>query len=205
MNKENKKLESPKEKKNSGKRLPSRRLIKFFVYAFVLLILLGAGYYGAKKLSKINLEKKSAMVARSLEDCSELVTMKYRYSDIVSIKKGNAFSKSYSIVRYSGIIRAGIRSVDFIEFKVSGKVLEVILPEVEILGNEFSSLDVFDEQKSIFIPISTQEIFDELEESRKAAEQQAVEEGLMAETRLHTERVIKAVMMSAGFDNVIFY
>ena len=48
----NKKIEkSPKEKKNSGKRLPSRRLIKFFVYAFVLLILLGAGYYGAEKLS----------------------------------------------------------------------------------------------------------------------------------------------------------
>lgn len=194
-------------KKAEGRKINwfSKTKIRLYLICAAVLVLFGAGFFTAKKITKVSVERKNAMVSRQLENCSELVTLKYRYSEIVSIKKSKALSKSYSIVRYSGVIRAGISNIDFIDFRIKDNVLEMILPDVEILGNDISSLEVFDEQKSMFVPISTQEIFDEIEDSRKAAEEKAMEEGLLSEARLQTERVIRAVFISAGFDNVIFY
>lgn len=180
------------------------RVVTIIILAGIFLI---GGNYLWKKWTQVTIERKNALVERSLISCSELVTVKYKYSDIVTIKKSNIFSKSYSIIRYSGIIRAGIENIEYTEFKLSpdGKSVEIILPDVTILGNELVEQSVFDEQQSIFVPIRTQEIFDEIETSRELMEETAISEGLLREARIQAENLVRTVLLSAGFESVVVW
>ena len=144
------------------------------------------------------------MVEKQLSLCQELVTAKYRYSDIVVIKKSMGFSKSYSIVKFTGLLRAGIADITDVAFTVSddGKSVSLKIPAAEILGNELVSQEVFDEKQSIFVPITTQEVFDEIETARRQAAQNLVSDGVLSEARNYAVRIITQFMYSAGFETV---
>ena len=188
-------------------RAPVRRLLLKIVLAALLLCALGAGaYFGAKKISAVKLAKKYMRIERQLVLCRELVTVKLRYSEIVSIKKSGALgvAKSYSIVKYSGIARAGIADVSKITATVSkdGKSVSLTLPKSELLGNEIASQEVFDEKRSIFVPITMKEIFDGIEESRASAAERLVSEGLLEDADAQAQTVLRASMTALGFENV---
>ena len=95
MEKENLSVEAEKTNAQSvGKKIikiaqaPVRLLLLKIVLAAVLLCALGAGaYFGWKKITEIKLAKKYMRIERQLVLCRELVTVKLRYSEIVSIKK----------------------------------------------------------------------------------------------------------------------
>ena len=188
-------------------RAPVRRLLLKIVLAALLLCALGAGaYFGAKKISAVKLAKKYMRIERQLVLCRELVTVKLRYSEIVSIKKSGALgvAKSYSIVKYSGIARAGIADVSKITATVSkdGKSVSLTLPKSELLGNEIASQEVFDEKRSIFVPITMKEIFDGIEGSRASAAERLVSEGLLEDADAQAQTVLRASMTALGFENV---
>ena len=92
--------------------VPVRRLLLKIIFAALLLGALGVGaYFGRKKITEVKLAKKYMRIERQLVLCRELVTVKLRYSEIVSIKKRSALgvAKSYSIVKYSGVARGYCR------------------------------------------------------------------------------------------------
>ena len=140
-----------------------------------------------------------------LSYCQELVTIKYRYSDILSIKKSLGFSKSYSFIKYSGIIRIGIPDLSLCDIEVTneGKTLNIKLPDVEILGNDITSQEVFDESHSLFVPVSLDEAFAEIQRAKDNTLEELVDEGIMKEARENAKKVIQQIMMSAGFEEVI--
>ena len=187
--------------------VPVRRLLLKIILAALLLCALGAGaYFGRKKITEIKLTKKYMRIERQLVLCRELVTVKLRYSEIVSIKKRSALgvAKSYSIVKYSGVARAGIADVSKIAATVSkdGKSVSISLPKSELLGNEIASQEIFDEKRSIFVPITMKEIFDGIEESRASAAERLVAEGLLDDADAQAKAVILASMSALGFENV---
>ena len=187
--------------------VPVRRLLLKIILAALLLCALGAGaYFGRKKITEIKLAKKYMRIERQLVLCRELVTVKLRYSEIVSIKKSGALgvAKSYSIVKYSGVARAGIADVSKIAATVSkdGKSVSISLPKSELLGNEIASQEIFDEKRSIFVPITMKEIFDGIEESRASAAERLVAEGLLDDADTQAKAVILASMSALGFENV---
>lgn len=155
----------------------------------------------------LNPEKEvhEAMVTQQLLSVKELIVQKYRYSDIITMKKSLVFSKSYSIVKISGIIRAGISDVSKIEFKISddGKSISLKIPAAEILGNDITEQSVFDEHLSIFVPITTQEIFDEIDHVRTAIEDEAVGDGLLKEADNDARKSIMQMMYALGFEKVL--
>ena len=130
--------------------------------------------------------------------------MKFQYSDIVSLKKSMGFSKSYSIVKYSGIIRVGIENLLATDARITkdGKEVRIKLPPVTILGNDITKQEVFDEKQSIFVPITTQEIFEEIENAKIQMEQDMIAEGMIEEAKKYTEKVIEQFLYSAGFEKV---
>ena len=140
-----------------------------------------------------------------LSYCQELVTIKYRYSDILSIKKSLGFSKSYSFIKYSGIIRIGIPDLSLCDIEVTneGKTLNIKLPDVEILGNDITSQEVFDESHSLFVPVSLDEAFAEIQRAKDKTLEELVNEGIKKEARENAKKVIQQIMMSAGFEEVI--
>ncbi|MBM7023769.1 DUF4230 domain-containing protein [Treponema sp. Marseille-Q4523] len=187
--------------------VPVRRLLLKIIFAALLLCVLGAGaYFGRKKITEIKLTKKYMRIERQLVLCRELVTVKLRYSEIVSIKKSGALgvAKSYSIVKYSGVARAGIADVSKIAATVSkdGKSVSISLPKSELLGNEIASQEIFDEKRSIFVPITMKEIFDGIEESRASAAERLVAEGLLDDADVQARAVLRASMTALGFENV---
>ena len=196
-----------KKKNRSADKILSKLAKIFFITLIVLVVLVcfAAGFrYGWKRLTGAKKDTGISMVEKQLSLCQELVTAKYRYSDIVVIKKSMGFSKSYSIVKFTGLLRAGIADITDVAFTVSddGKSVSLKIPAAEILGNELVSQEVFDEKQSIFVPITTQEVFDEIETARRQAAQNLVSDGVLSEARNYAVRIITQFMYSAGFETV---
>ena len=187
-------------------RLLTKILLRIFTILIIAAIVLAGGYIGLKKFTQVRQESKYALIERQLSFCQELITAKYRYSDIITLKKSAGFSKSYSIIKYRGIIRAGIADVTDISYDVSlnGKKIILKMPDAEILGNEISGQEVFDEKQSIFVPITTQEIFDEIESARKQAAEDMIADGILNDANLYAENIVRQFMLSIGFEEVLF-
>ena len=179
-------------------------ITRIIVIILLVLLLLCGGYFAFKRFEVVKTETKLAMVDRQLSYCQELVTAKFRYSDIITLKKSAGFSKSYSIIKYTGIIRAGLADITDVSYSVSldGKTITLSVPQAEILGNEIVSQSVFDEKQSIFIPISTQEIFNEIDKAKDEAVEEMIAEGVLEEAREYAIRIITQFMLALGFEEV---
>lgn len=192
--------------KNNRNKNPFLTKLAVRIVTIVLLavIFMFVGTIAVKKITKVNYESKFTLVNQQLSYCQELITMKFQYSDIVSLKKSMGFSKSYSIVKYSGIIRVGIENLLATDARITkdGKEVRIKLPPVTILGNEITKQEVFDEKQSIFVPITTQEIFEEIENAKIQMEQDMIAEGMIEEAKKYTEKVIEQFLHSAGFEKV---
>lgn len=183
------------------------KIIVRLVWIIILLaIFAGASYFAIKKLTKVEKESKFAMIDKQLSYCQELVTAKYRYSDIVTIKKTSGFAKSYSIIKYTGLLRVGIADFTDISYNLSldGKTVKIKLPEAEILGNDIVKQEVFDEKDSIFVPISTQEIFDEIDNARFQTQEDMLAEGILEDAELYAQQIIRQFLLSLGFEKIVF-
>ena len=201
---EEKKEKTAKKESSRKMGLGSRIILRFVTILFIALVLLVGAYFGFKRFGVVRTETKLALVDRQLSFCQELVTAKYRYSDIITLKKTSGFAKSYSIIKYTGLIRAGISDITDVSYSVSldGKTITLTVPAAEILGNEIVSQGVFDEKQSIWVPISTQEVFDEIDKAKAAALEDMLAEGVLEEARDYAVRVITQFMLALGFEDV---
>ena len=206
---EEKKSEKIKKERKQRNVMVHPLLTKITVRIVFVLILAGlfcgGGFFAFKRISKVTLSTKHAMVEQQLSYCQELVTAKYRYSDIITLKKSAGFSKSYSIIKYTGLLRVGIADFTDISFKISnnGKALILHVPQAEVLGNDLVRQEVFDEKQSIFVPISTQEIFNEIDDARRTTAEEMLADGdLLNEARDYAVKILIQFLMPMGFDEV---
>ena len=173
-----------------------------------ILILVAAILFGAKiagdKLFQARVQNRRASVERELAECAELVLYKMRYSDIITIKKKGAISKAFSIVRYSGVLRAGIENIRDSEIIISdgGRKLLVKIPPCVLLGNDIASQEVFDEQQRLFTRIGTQEIFDQIEIAKREAADEILADGLLDDADARAKQVVSALLKPLGFESV---
>ncbi|MCR5290283.1 MAG: DUF4230 domain-containing protein, partial [Treponema sp.] len=158
------------------------------------------------KLNDVSIEKQYMTIEQQLQYCQELTTIKKQYSNIVSIKKQAALglAKSYSIVKYTGIIRVGIEDITAASIMIHDDktTITITIPPPVILGNDLSSLEVFDEKQSIFVPIQTQEIFSEIQSSRQQTVTSLIDQGLLSEAQDVTRTVIQTILFAAGYKTV---
>lgn len=180
-------------------------LTRLIIILFLLTVLLGCGYYVFTKKATPTVEKSYVLVMDQLSLCQELTTLKYRYSDVVSIKKSLGLSKSYSIIKYQGIIRVGIEDLSECDFEIynEGKALRIKLPDVVVLGNDITEQEVFDESHSIFIPITLDEVFNEIMHSKESTLEDMIADGLLTDARENAKKTIQQMMLAAGFEEVI--
>lgn len=161
---EGKERRSREPKRSQKKSFLSRLFTKIFLWLLLVAVILVAGCFLWQKISQVQVEKKYALVTQELQRCSELTTVKISYSDIVTLKKTAVLgmAKSYSIVKFSGVIRCGIENLGNCRMYIDegGKGIVLRMPPATVLGNDIQEISVFDEQQSIFVPISTQELLD---------------------------------------------
>ncbi|MCQ2593198.1 MAG: DUF4230 domain-containing protein [Treponema sp.] len=209
---------SPKKTVRSGRPFAGI-LTRIIIILILLMVLLAGGYYALNRfMAPPKAEAKSVVIQDQLMFCQEFVSLKYHYSDIVSVKKSAKIgpSKSYSIIKYSGIIRVGIDDLTEADYEViemmdgldvseKKQKLKIKLPEVKVLGNEIVSQEVFDEQHSIFVPITLEEVFTEIERSREEALEELISEGILEEAANSSKRFIRQFFLNAGFAEVEVY
>ena len=205
VEKKEKQEKTQKKVKGQGSSLAAKIILRLVTICSIVLILLAAGYFGFKRFASVKSENKIALVDRQLSFCQELVTAKYRYSDIITLKKTSGWAKSYSIIKYTGLIRAGLADITDVSYNLSidGKTITLSIPQAEILGNEIVSQVVFDEKQSIWVPISTQDVFDEIAKAKDEAVEDMVAEGILDEARDYAIRIITQFMLALGFEDVI--
>ena len=188
----------------------TKSICKILTKIILILALITALFFGGKfswqKLGEIKTEKSSAIVFRELEKCAELVTAKNTYSDIISIKKTRiaGFAKTFSIIKYTGVIRGGIKDISKAQVKISerGKKVKVLLPKMEVLSNDISSIEVFDESKSIFVSISVKEIMEEIRLNQETASTEILETGFLREAENHAAKIFESILYASGFKEV---
>ena len=188
----------------------TKSICKILTRIILILALITALFFGGKfswkKLGEIKTEKSSAIVFRELEKCAELVTAKNTYSDIISIKKTRiaGFAKSFSIIKYTGVIRGGIKDISQAQVKIydRGRKVKVLLPKMEILSNDISSIEVFDEGKSIFVSISVKEIMEEIRFNQEAASAEILGTGFLSEAESHAVKIFESILYASGFKEV---
>ena len=187
-------------------RLLNKVLFKVLLILILAGLLILGGRYGWRKLGEIKTEKSSAIVFRELVRCSELVTVKNSYSDIISIKKTRiaGFAKTFSIIKYTGSIRGGIADISKAKISVSerGKRVNVILPAVEVLSNDISNIEVFDESKSIFVSISLKDVMNEIRFNQESSSAEILETGFLEEAEKQAVKIVESVLSAAGFEEV---
>ena len=181
-------------------------IIKIIFWIVLICTISLGGYFFLKKMTVVKTEKLHATVSKTLEQSAELCLYKMNYTDIITIKKRGAMglAKSYSIVKYSCIIRAGIKNIDDITFSISEdlKSIEIFIPPAELLGNDITTQTVFDESQNIFVPIRIQEIFDEIEIAKDDAAKELLAEGFLDDADKRAQDYIKQLMYALGFNSV---
>lgn len=213
-------MESEKQKENSeGKARASRKLRnpksskkksffhrffkKLFLWLLLIAIILVALLFLWQKLSKVEIEKKYALVSQELQYCSELTTVKINYSDIVTLKKSAVMgiAKSYSIVKFSGVIRCGIENLGESRMYIDedGKGITLRIPAAKVLGNDIQEISVFDEQQSIFVPITTQEVLEQVELAREETLKKTLDSGILAESEQQARALLTTILSNMGF------
>lgn len=189
-----------------SKKIVIKILLKIFFCILVITTVFFSAKFTIKKLKSTNIEKKTILASAELIKCRELVTVKTLYTDVITLRKTRiaGLARSFAIVRYTGTLRAGISDIENAQISVleNGKKVTVQLPPVEVLGNDISKIEVFDEVKNIFVSVSAQEIVDEINVSRKLTADDLIANGLLEEAKKQSILTIENMLYSLGFKKV---
>ncbi len=180
-----------------------RRAAALTVAAGLLAVLFfGAGFFAGGKRTEHPPALDAVVVQNRMEQVSQLATAKYYYTNMGQFEQHGEFygvklpfSTKRFIVSYDGNIQAGIRLRDA-AIEISETQLTVTLPAAEILSHEMDedSLQVFDETRSIFNPITIEDYNGFLADQKDAMEAKAIANGLLDDARTNAGAVLEPLL-----------
>lgn len=181
------------------------KLIIILALVIILSFMLFSGYvYIRERVSESRFQAKSAMVSRELVQCAELATVKVIYKDIATPKNNKIIGKSYKIIKFTGVARAGIDDISKIQTVISPDLntISITMPTCTLLSNDISSFELFDEFNHLLAPIETEEILKKIEEARDETGETLINEGLINEANNHAKSLLNQVFTAMGFTYV---
>lgn len=180
--------------------------LKFFAILFVASAIAIFAYYGWKRFTKEQIEKKYSTISSQILQVAELTAIKYTYNDVVSIKKSAAagMSRAYSIVKYTGVIRVGIRDLSSVGINLSsdGKSVTVRVPRSELLENSLLNQEVFDEKDGVFVSVKTGEVMEEIKHAMEAQMVKVKDSGIVQDADKRVKSLLESMLRGAGYENV---
>lgn len=158
-------------------------------------------FYAGTRFANSNSEPKitATGLTQQLQEIEELATMSYNYTKVGKFSNNLKFNgwdipltqKSF-LITYDGKLKAGIK-MDKIDVAVENNSIIISIPEIEILSNEIdeSSVEVYDETKNVFNPISVTDYTAFAEKQKETAAEEAIENGILSEAATKTQSTIK--------------
>lgn len=155
--------------------------------------------------------KDNTTVLNTITKVIELNTVKYNYSNVITVQKDKSFknikipftNKSF-IIKYNGIIKGGIESQDINIVKNTGNEISIEIDKCRILDHyiDDENIYVYDASNSIFNKLEAQEVLDELNFSKKEYEQKIINEGFMEEIKNITKISLVNMLENIGYQEI---
>nr|WP_275951927.1 DUF4230 domain-containing protein [Intestinimonas butyriciproducens] len=128
-------------------------------------------------------------MGQQLQTVQELVSVEYHYTNMGKFENQVdfygwkvPFTTKRFLVSYDGLIKAGVDlSGATVEVDEVQKSVTITLPESRILSHEIpeDSIQVFDETRNIFNPITIEDYTGFTRDQKAEVEQRAIDEGLL--------------------------
>lgn len=143
------------------------------------------------------------LVKERIMKCAELVSIKYEYSRDIMIKKAALIPvfSSFETLRYTGIIRVGIKDISLCNVKVDGNIIRISIPKSEMLGSDIENVEVLDSSTGMLTKISDSETYPQIMESKRSVECSQKISELISEADDHNVSLIKSLF--DGYDVMV--
>lgn len=189
-----------------------KKIKKLFVLFTVFIIVITGLYIVFRFKQDTNIYKDNTRVLNTISQVLELNTVKYNYSNIITVKKDKSindiklpFTEKSFIVKYDGIINGGVRPEDIVVIKNTGSEIHLEINKCSILDHYIDSENVYvyDVKSSIFNKLEVQEVLDDINTYKKEYEQKAISEGLLDEIKIETKLSLENLFKNLGYKEVI--
>lgn len=186
--------------------IPKRRVIFFFV---VLALVIASGiWYSVDSFRRAEKRRREAfdnVTSTALLRIAQFAVLEYVYTDVVELSRSFIIGgMSSSLVRFSGVVKAGIADVERIVVtpnQEAGRV-RVVLPRAEILENtvDVSTVKFWDLKKNIFVPISTELKIQEVTLFKDRVQQELMDSGFLADADSRARDLVASLYAGFGMN-----
>ena len=170
-----------------------------FVVVFILIAFVGGMFFANKQTEP---EITSTLIQNRIEQASDLVTTNYHYTKVGKFENSlnlNGWSipltNKYFILTFEGEIQLGT-DLSKANIEISDSTIHVTVDKPTVISNSIdeSSIEVYDETKNIFNPISVSDYKAFAIKQKEKALSEAKKKGLMKTAQENTKKSIKQII-----------
>lgn len=170
-----------------------------FILIFILIAFIGGMFFANKQTEP---EITSTLIQNRIEQASDLVTTKYHYTKVGKFENSlnlNGWSipltNKYFILTFEGEIQLGT-DLSKANVEINDSTIHVTVDKPAVISNAIdeSSIEIYDETKNIFNPISVSDYKAFALEQKDKALSEAKEKGLMKTAQENTKKSIKDIV-----------
>ena len=170
-----------------------------FVLLFLVVAFVGGMFFANKQTEP---EISSTLIQNRIEQASDLVTTKYHYAKVGKFENSlslNGWSipltnKNF-ILTFEGEIQLGT-DLSKAEVEIKDSTIHITVDKPTVISNSIdeSSIEVYDETKNIFNPISVNDYKKFAVEQKETALSEAKKKGLMKTAQENTKKSVKEII-----------
>lgn len=152
----------------------------------------------------------ATVISERLSKISELSTIKYSYSNIVSLTDSKKFKDFYIpfteksfLIKYSGYIKAGV-DLKALDIVINQKSITITLKKSKIIDHVINNEDffVYDEKSSMFNKLSIQDMITEISNQKSKIEADLNKTGFLEGADANAKSLLQGILFDMGFENV---
>lgn len=187
------------------------RLIEIAAIAGAVILVGTGAWITANRSARAAEEKRRLaafenLTANVIERIAELAVLEYRYTDVMELQRKFVIGgQSASLVRFSGVVKAGIADVSAVKvaWDRNTDTVRINLPPASILSNDVdvSTIRIWDLKRNLFVPISTDLKLQEIAAFRDKVASELEASGFLADADTRAAEVVGSLFV--GFGGVI--
>lgn len=150
-------------------------------------------------------------VLSTITQVLEVNTVKYTYSNIISITKDKSindikipFTQQSFIIKYNGVINGGVKPEDIKILENNENQIVIQISKCRILDHyiDDTNVYVYDIKKSIFNKLNTNEILSDISKHKSQYEEKLIEEGFLDEIKINSKTSLENLLKNIGYNDV---
>jgi len=178
---------------------------------FIVIVIITVSVHIATTSKEKSEYKNNTKILSTITQVLDVNTVKYTYSNIVSITKDKSikdikipFMEQSFIIKYEGVINGGIKSEDISIIENDGDKIIIEIKKCGILDHyiDDKKLYVYDIKNSIFNKLDTNEILSDISKYKVEYEDKLIKEGFLDEIKETTKVSLENTLKNVGYSNI---